>query len=99
MIEKLLGDVGEENLVAPTICSEIPPSLEKDNYSELLKRCGTGQVVLIDADKNLSSKYEIRRFPRTYLIGKDFTLRERLIGVPPLMRDDFSERVKALVNE
>lgn len=99
VVRKLTDEFGDAGLVAPMVCSEIPEALKKDKYAELQKRCGAGQVILVDEKKGLSSKYEIRTFPRTYLIGKDFKVRERIDGIPPLMRDDFSARVKALVNE
>jgi peroxiredoxin len=99
IIKGLIEQLGDQGLVAPMVCSEIPESLKKIKYAELQKQCGTGQVILIDEDPKLATRYGIDTFPRTYLIGKDFKIRDSIHGIPPLRRADFAERVKALVEE
>lgn len=99
IIEGLIKDFSSQGLVAPTVCSEIPPALEKNSYAELVKRCGTGQIILIDAGKEMKGRMHIRQFPTTFLIGRDFLVRETIKGVPPLMRKEFREAVRALVAE
>ena len=66
-------------------------------YADLQKRCGAGQVILLDESKSVAHRLEIKKFPRTYLIGKDYLVKERIDGIPPLMRDEFTEKVRALV--
>lgn len=83
IIKGLIEQFGDQGLVVPMFFSEIPVRLKKDSYADLQKKCGTGQVILIDEDPKLSARYGISSFPLTYLIGKDFKIRKRLDGVPP----------------
>ncbi len=99
VIEGLVRDFGPQGLVAPTVCSDIPPSLEKDGYAGLIKRCGGGQILLIDRDKTVKGRFHVRKVPTTFLIGRDFVLRQELSGVPPLMDAAFRESVRSLVEE
>jgi peroxiredoxin len=99
VIEALLGEYGSLGLVAPTVCSEVPPALEKNSYAGLLERCGTGQVVLIDKDQALTERLGITEFPTTYLIDRNYTVWEVIEGVPPLMGEEFGAMVRSLVNE
>jgi hypothetical protein len=77
----------------------VPPALEKNSYAGLLERCGTGQVVLIDRDSELTEKLGIREFPTTYLIDRKYTIWAVIEGVPPLMGEDFRGLVQSLVVE
>jgi peroxiredoxin len=99
IIKELLADFHEMGLVAPTICSEIPEVLVKDDYAELLKRCGTGQVVMVDAGRDVKRDYKVRKLPSTYLIGRDFTVREIVKGVTRLREPEFRDSVMALLEE
>ena len=99
VIEDLLRDYSSQGLVAPTVCSEVPSALEKDGYADLLKRCGTGQIVLIDKDKALAKRLGIVEFPTTYLIDRNQNVWQILTGIHPLMTDDFRTLVKSLVLE
>lgn len=99
VIEKLLKEYSSRGLVAPTICSEVPPALEENGYSGLLSQCGTGQIVLIDKNMALTKKLGIVEFPTTYLIDRNHVVWRILTGVPPLMGEDFKELVKSLVSE
>jgi len=77
----------------------VPPALEKNGYTGLLKQCGTGQIVLIDKDMALTKKLGIAVFPTTYLIDRNHAVWKILMGVPPLLTEDFRELVKSLVLE
>jgi peroxiredoxin len=99
VIEALLKEYGSLGLVAPTVCSEVPPALAKNSYAGLLKRCGTGQIVLIDRDMELTERLGIREFPTTYLIDRNYTIWEVIEGVPPLMGEEFRALVRSLVME
>ncbi len=99
VIEALLGEYASLGLVAPTVCSEVPPALEKNSYAGLVERCGTGQVVLIDRERKLTERLGIREFPTTYLIDRNFTVWEIIEGVSPLMGEEFRALVRSLVVE
>jgi len=99
VIEGLLKEYAPQGLVAPTVCSEVPPALEKNNYAGLLERCGTGQIVLIDRDQALTKKLGIKEFPTTYLIDRHYTIWKVIEGVQPLMEEEFGAMVRSLVNE
>jgi peroxiredoxin len=99
VIEGLLKEYAPQGLVAPTVCSEVPPALVKNNYAGLLERCGTGQIVLIDKDQALTRKLGIKEFPTTYLIDRRYTIWKVIEGVQPLMEEEFGAMVRSLVNE
>jgi len=99
VIEELLKEYSSRGLVAPTVCSEVPPALAKNSYADLLKRCGMGQIVLIDKDMALTKRFGIVEFPSTYLIDRNHVVWKILIGVHPLMTEDFRLLVKSLVTE
>ena len=99
VFEELLKEYSARGLVAPTVCSEVPPALEKDGYAGLLKQCSTGQIVLIDKDKELTKSLGIKEFPTTYLIDRNYAVWQVITGVGPLMTNDFRVLVKSLVSE
>jgi peroxiredoxin len=99
VLEALLKEYAPQGLVAPTVCSEVPPALEKNSYAGLLERCGTGQVVLIDKDQALTKRLGIKEFPTTYLIDRQYTIWKVIEGVQPLMEEEFGAMVRSLVNE
>lgn len=97
VFEDLLARLGPLGLVAPTLCEEIPPALAADNYAGLLKRCSTGQKILVDPDRSVRGRYRIRQLPTTILIGPDLTVLEIVRGVPPLRDPAFHARIETLV--
>jgi peroxiredoxin len=99
VLDDLLKEYSSRGLVAPTICSEVPPALAQNGYSGLLKQCGTGQVVLIDKDMALTKSLGIVEFPTTYLVDRNRVVWKVITGVRPLLGDDFRQLVKSLVME
>ena len=99
VIEELLKQYSGQGLVAPTVCSEVPAGLENNGYAGLLKRCGMGQIVLIDKDRQLTNKFGITEFPTTFLIDRNYVVWEIFNGVHPLMTEDFRALVKSFVTE
>lgn len=99
VIENLLKEYASLGLVAPTVCSEVPPALEKDGYTGLLKQCGTGQIVLVDKDMGLTKRLGIDEVPTTYLIDRNYAIWQIFTGVRPLLTDEFRVLVKSLVTE
>lgn len=99
IIKDLLEEFHEQGLVAPTVCSEIPEALARNRYADLLKRCGLGQVVMIDSERDIKGLYKVRKLPSTYLIGPDFTVREIVRGVSRLKEPGFRESIMTLLEQ
>lgn len=99
IIKDLLEEFHEQGLVAPTVCSEIPEALARNQYSELLKRCGLGQVVMLDGGRDIKRAYKVRKLPSTYLIGRDFKVHEIVKGVGRLREDSFRESIVTLLEQ
>ena len=97
VFEDLLTRLGPLGLVAPTICEEIPPALAADNYAGLLKRCSTGQKILVDAQREVRGRYRVRQLPTSILIGPDMKVVEIIRGVTPLRDPALHERIEKLV--
>jgi peroxiredoxin len=97
VFEDLLAQLGPLGLVAPTVCEEIPPALAADNYAGLLKRCSTGQKILVDAERKVRGLYRVRQLPTSILIGPDMKIREVVRGVPPLRDPALHARIEQLV--
>lgn len=99
IIRDLLEEFHAQGLVAPTVCSEIPEALTRNNYAELLKRCGLGQAVLVDEDRDVKGAYKVRRLPSSFLIGRDFKLREIVSGTARLREAEFRESITTLLEQ
>ncbi|HEY5999640.1 MAG TPA: redoxin domain-containing protein [bacterium] len=97
VFEELLAKLGPLGLVAPTVCEEIPPGLAADNYAGLLKRCSTGQKILVDPERRVRSAYYVRQLPTSVVIGPDLKILEIVRGVPALRDPGFHERLEKLV--
>ena len=97
VFEDLLGRLGPLGLVAPTICEEVPPALAADNFAGLLQRCSTGQMILLDPERDVKGRYRVRQLPTSVLIGPDMKILEVVRGVPPLRDPAFHERIEKLV--
>jgi len=97
VFEDLLTRLGPLGLVAPTVCEEIPPALAAENYAGLLKRCGTGQTILLDTQREVRGLYRVRQLPTSVLIGPDLKIVEVVRGVPPLRDPALHARIEALV--
>jgi len=99
VIEDLLKEYAGRGLVAPTICSEVPAALTDNSYEGLLKRCGTGQIVLVDKERELTKRLGITEFPTTFLIDKNYAIWDTVVGIRPLMTDEFRALVRSFVSE
>ena len=99
VIGELLKEYSSRGLVAPTVCTEVPPALEQNSYAGLLKQCGIGQIVLIDKDRVFAKRFGIVEFPTTFLIDRNHVVWQAITGIHPLMTEDFRNLVKSLVTE
>lgn len=97
VFEDLMARLGPLGLVSPTVCEEIPPALAADNYAGLLKRCSTGQTILVDPQREVRGLYRVRQLPTSILIGPDLKIVEVVRGVPPLRDPELHARIEALV--
>ena len=68
-----------------------------DELRRELQRCGTGQKILVDPQREVRLRYRVRQLPTSILIGPDLKVLEMLRGVPPLRDPAFHERVEKLV--
>lgn len=98
-LDDLIVEFAGRGFAAPTVCSEIPPTLAENDYAGLLKRCSAGQTVLIDKGKKQKGRYKVRRLPASFLIDTDFCIREKFVGVAPLLKPEFRARVLELLAE
>jgi peroxiredoxin len=99
VFEQLLVRLGPSGLVAPTVCEEVSPQLAADGYAGLLKRCSTGQTILIDEKREVRLRYRVRQLPTSIIIGPDFTIREIIRGVPALRDPALFSRLEELVKQ
>lgn len=97
VFEDLLARLGPLGLVAPTVCEEIPPALAADGYAGLLKRCSTGQKILVDPERQVRTRYRVRQLPTSILIGPDLRVVEIIRGVAPLRDPLLHARIEQLV--
>lgn len=99
----VLGRLAEKHagagLVLPSVCIDTPAGLAADNYRGLVERCGKGQPILIDAQKLVKRQFHVLHCPTTFVVGRDFRIREILVGVPRLGDPKFLEDIEALLRE
>ena len=98
IIRNLLEEFHAQGLVAPTVCSEIPEALARNNYAELLKRCGLGQAVLVDADRDVKGFYKVRKLPSSFLIGRGGRVVEQHLGFKVSEQDEYEAAIQAALN-
>jgi peroxiredoxin len=98
-LEPLFASLGPEHIVAPTICAEVPDALKANGYAGLLKRCSSGQTLLIDEDQKISTRFYVTAFPTSILIGPDFTVREVLQGGAALRDPMLRSRIEKMTQQ
>jgi peroxiredoxin len=86
-------------LALPSVCIETPPGLAADNYRGLIERCGRGQPILIDAGKQVKRLLHVLHCPTTFVVGRDFRIREILVDASRLRDPKFERDVEALLRE
>lgn len=61
------------------------------------KRLGLSFPILLDADKQISERYQTYRFPESFLIGRDGVVVERYIGPKDWDSEAYVARIRRLV--
>lgn len=99
VISDYLEEFHERGFVVLSVCSEVPPSLAEDAYSDLLSRCSKGQTMLIDADKAVTDRYRLHtsQLPTSYLVGRDYLVYEIVAGASRLRTPDFRKKIMKLL--
>lgn len=98
-LEALVKRFGAEGLVAPTVCTEVSPSLAAEGYRGLVERCGRGQVILLDEQKTMKKRFHVLHCPTAILVGRDFRIKEIVVTAARLRDPKFSALVEQLVRE
>jgi peroxiredoxin len=98
-LEPLFQSLGPERVVAPTICAEVPDALKANGYAGLLKRCSSGQTLLIDEEQKISTQFYVTAFPTSILIGPDYTVRKVLQGGAALRDPLLHARIEQLAQQ
>jgi peroxiredoxin len=92
-IEKLTHEFGPQGLEVVAISIDFPSA--KQQVRDFVKEYGLTFQVLHDPSKDVSAKYQITGYPETFIIGREGTIRKKVIGAA----DWSSESNRALIRE
>ena len=92
-IEKLYNEFGPQGLVVLGVSVDDPGA--EDAIREFVKQYGLTFTVLHDAKQETKTNYQVTGFPETFVIGREGTIRKKVIGAA----DWSSDANRALIRE
>lgn len=94
-----LLDVYEDNgVVAPLIISEMPKT-SRTKCADILELVPRRFPTMIDLDKRLKLSFKVVQLPTTFVIGRDFCIRDRVRGEAVFYTPDFRAKLETLLAE
>ena len=92
-IERLYNEFGPQGLVVLGVSVDDPGA--EDAIREFVKQYGLTFTVLHDAKQETKTNYQVTGFPETFVIGREGTIRKKVIGAA----DWSSDANRALIRE
>jgi peroxiredoxin len=92
-IEKLYHDFGPQGLVVLGVSVDDPGA--EDAIRDFVKEYGLTFTILHDPKQVTKTNYQVTGFPETFVIGREGTIRKKVIGAA----DWSSEANRALIRE
>jgi peroxiredoxin len=92
-IEKLYGEFGRQGLVVLGVSVDDPGA--DDAIREFAKQYGLTFTILHDAQQQTKTNFQVTGFPETFVIGREGTIRKKVIGAA----DWSSDANRALIRE
>jgi cytochrome c biogenesis protein CcmG, thiol:disulfide interchange protein DsbE len=92
-IEKLYHEFGPQGLVVIGVSVDDPGS--EDRIRDFVKEYGLTFEILHDPNQRTKTNYQISGYPETFIIGREGTIRKKVIGAA----DWSSEANRALIRE
>jgi len=92
-IQKLYNEFGPQGLVVLGVSVDDPGA--EDEIREFVKQYGLTFIVLHDAKQQTKTNFQVTGFPETFVIGREGTIRKKVIGAA----DWSSDANRALIRE
>jgi peroxiredoxin len=97
-LNALLDVYEERGMVAPLVISEMPPP-NKSKCADIAERIPRRFPTMIDADRQLKLSFKVVQLPTTFVIGRDFCIREKVRGEAVFYDQEFRGRLEAMLAE
>ena len=94
-IEKLHREFGAEGLEVLGVSADYPG--EQKTVREFVKKYGLTFQILYDPGKTVASKYDVTGYPESFLIGREGTIRNKVIGATNWSSDANRALVRTLL--
>lgn len=95
----MLDRYENQGIAATMVLSDIPEATARSKCGNIKAVVGSRVPMLMDADKEIKRKYKVAQLPTTFLIGRDYRIRDRVRGEAPLFSPEFRAKVEALLAE
>ena len=94
-IEKLHREFGGEGLEVLGISADYPG--EQQAVRDFVKKYGLTFQVLYDPEKKVATRYDVTGYPESFLIGREGTIRNKVIGATDWSSDANRALVRVLL--
>lgn len=98
-LSALLDAYGARGVVAPLVVSEMPLAVSRDECAGLRAMVGARFPTMIDDGRRLKGSYKVHQLPTTFVIGRDFCIRDRVRGEAVFYTPEFREALETLLGE
>lgn len=98
-LNALLDRYEDQGVIAPLIVSELPKGASRTKCSGVTDIIGKRFPTMIDENKQLKLSFKVVQLPTTFVIGRDFCIREMVRGEAVFYTPEFRTSLEALIAE
>jgi peroxiredoxin len=88
-----------QGIAATMVLSEMPTATSKSKCGNIKAVVGSRVPLLIDDGKRLKLSYKVTQLPTTFVIGRDYRIRDRVRGEGVLFTQEFRAKLESLLAE
>lgn len=89
----------DQGISAVMVLSEMPAATSKSKCGNIKAVVGSRVPMLIDDGKELKRSYRVTQLPTTFVIGRDYRIRDRVRGEAAIFTREFRATVETLLAE
>ena len=89
----------DQGIAAVMVLSEMPSATSSSKCGNIKAVVGSRVPMLIDDGKELKKTYRVTQLPTTFVIGRDYRIRDRVRGEAPIFTQEFRATVETLLAE
>ena len=89
----------DQGIAAVMVLSEMPSATSNSKCGNIKAVVGSRVPMLIDDGKGLKKTYRVTQLPTTFVIGRDYRIRDRVRGEAAIFTQEFRATVETLLAE